>query len=320
MNKPAGTLSYKEYNRNNRWRQAKKNILKNWQLYIFILPAFLYFLIFAYVPMYGIQMAFKDFSPKLGITGSPWADPWYKHFLSFISAWNFKDIMLNTFTLALYRLVATFPIPIILALLINEVKNLKFKKLVQNVTYAPYFISMVVLVGMMDLLFAQNGIINQLIVMLGGESFNFLMNPSAFKHMYVWSDVWQKTGYSAVIYIAALAGVPNELHEAAMMDGASRLKRIWHINIPHILPTIIILLIMECGAVMNIGFEKIFLMQNDVNAMASEVISTYTYKLGILQRNYGLSAAVGLFNNLINLVLLLTVNTAARKVSDTSLF
>lgn len=320
MNTPEGALSVRQINRRNRWRRNKKNIFKNWQLYIFILPAFLYFLIFAYMPMYGVQMAFKDFSPKLGVAGSPWADPLFKYFQQFMGSWNFSKIFLNTISLSLYGLIAGFPLPILLALMLNEVKSLKFKKLVQNVTYVPYFISTVVLVGMIDLMFGYSGIVNQLITQMSGEAFNFLQNPPVFKHMYVWSGIWQSTGYGAIIYLAALAGVPGELHEAAMIDGAGRLRRIWHVNLPHIIPTIVILLIMNSGSIMNVGFEKVYLMQNDVITQASEVLSTYVYKIGILQRSYSLSAAIGLFNNLINLTLLVIVNTVSRKISDVALW
>lgn len=295
-------------------------IKRNKVLYLFILPAFLYFLIFAYLPMYGVQIAFKDFVANLGFGGSPWADPIFKHFITFFSSVNFKNILLNTLSISFYYLLASFPMPIILALLINEVKNTKFKKAVQNITYMPYFISTVVLVGMLQLIFARTGLVNNIAGLFGAEPTMFLMKDSVFNDMYVWSGVWQATGYGAVIYIAALAGVSPELHEAATIDGATRIQRIIHINLPAIMPTIVIMLIMGVGSIMNLSFEKILLMQTDSNLLVSEVISTYVYKLGIQKAQFSLSSAVGLFNNIINLTLLVLVNKVSRKISETSLW
>ena len=301
----------------------RKNFLlikKNKVLYLFILPAFLYFLIFAYVPMYGVQIAFKDFIATKGFMGSEWADPLFKHFQTFFSSVNFWNILRNTLGLSLYYLAVSFPAPIILALMINEVKNTKFKKAVQNITYMPYFISTVVLVGMVDLFFARTGLVNNILGLFGVEPIMFLMKDSMFNDLYVWSGVWQATGYGAVIYIAALAGVSPDLHEAATIDGATRFQRILHINLPAIMPTIVIMLIMSVGGIMNLSFEKVLLMQTDSNLMVSEVISTYVYKLGIQKAQYSLSTAVGLFNNVINLILLVTVNKISRKISETSLW
>lgn len=295
-------------------------IRRNWVLYLFILPAFLYFLIFSYVPMYGVQIAFKDFIATKGFTGSPWADPIFKHFRTFFSSVNFLQIFKNTIGLSVYYLAVSFITPIILALMINEVGNKYFKKLVQNITYMPYFISTVVLVGMVDLFLSRNGLFNQIGSLFGAEPVMFLMKDSMFDDIYVWSGVWQATGYGAVIYIAALSGVSPELHEAAIMDGANRMQRIRHINIPAIMPTIVVMLIMSVGGIMNLSFEKVLLMQKDGNIMVSEVISTYVYKLGIQKAQYSLSAAVGLFNNIINLILLVTVNKISAKISDNSLW
>lgn len=295
-------------------------IKRNKVLYLFILPAFLYFLIFAYLPMYGVQIAFKDFVANLGFGGSPWAEPLFKHFITFFSSVNFKNILLNTLSISFYYLLASFPVPIILALLINEVKNTKFKKAVQNITYMPYFISTVVLVGMLQLFFARTGLVNNIFGIFGAEPTMFLMKDSIFNDMYVWSGVWQASGYGAVIYIAALAGVSPELHEAATIDGATRIQRIIHINLPAIMPTIVIMLIMGVGSIMNLSFEKVLLMQTDSNIMVSEVISTYVYKLGIQKAQFSLSSAVGLFNNIINLTLLVLVNKFSRKISETSLW
>ena len=301
----------------------RKNLIlikKNRVLYLFILPAFLYFLIFAYVPMYGVQIAFKDFVATKGFLGSEWADPLFKHFQTFFSSVNFWNILRNTLGLSLYYLAVSFPAPIILALLINEVKNTKFKKAVQNITYMPYFISTVVLVGMVDLFFARTGLVNNILGLFGIEPIMFLMKDSMFNDLYVWSGVWQSTGYGAVIYIAALAGVSPDLHEAATIDGATRFQRILHVNLPAIMPTIVIMLIMSVGGIMNLSFEKVLLMQTDRNLMVSEVISTYVYKLGIQKAQYSLSTAVGLFNNAINLILLVSVNKISRRISENSLW
>lgn len=295
-------------------------IRRNKVLYLFILPAFLYFLIFIYVPIYGVQIAFKDFVASKGFSGSSWAVPFYKHFKTFFSSVYFLDILRNTLGLSLYYIAASFPAAIILALMINEVKNVRFKKAVQNITYIPYFISTVVLVGMINLFFARSGLVNNIAGLFGAEPQLFLQKDALFDDLYVWSGVWQTTGYSSVIFIAALAGVDPALHEAATLDGATRLQRIIHVNIPAIMPTIVVMLIMTLGGIMNLSMEKILLMQNDTNLMVSEVIATYVYKLGIQKAQYSLSTAVGLFNNVINLLLLVSVNWFSRKVNETSLW
>ena len=311
-----GRKTVRDRKLHNRWILIKRNRV----LYLFILPAFLYFLIFAYVPMYGIQIAFKDFIATKGFAGSPWADPIWKHFLTFFSSINFGNVFRNTIGLSLYYILASFPAPIILALMVNEVKNTKFKKLVQNFTYMPYFISTVVLVGMVQLFLARTGLFNQIGAIFGADPVMFLQKDSLFNDIYVWSGVWQISGYSAVIYIAALSGVSPELHEAAIMDGATKMQRIIHVNLPAIMPTIVIMLIMSVGGIMNLSFEKVLLMQTDSNLMVSEVISTYVYKLGIQKAQYSLSSAVGLFNNLINVTLLVIVNKISAKLSETSLW
>jgi len=296
------------------------SIFRNWQLYVFIAPAFVYILIFNYIPMYGVQLAFKNLSMRAGITASPWVDPIFKHFKDFFESYKFYDVIRNTLYINIYRLIAGFPFPIILAILLNELKSMRYRKIVQNVTYAPYFISTVVMVGVIKLFFAQKGIINQLTTLIGIAPVAFLQQGRLFAPLYIWTGIWQTVGYSSIIYFAALAGVSPELHEAAIMDGASRLRRIWHINLPHIRPTIIILLILDCAYLMNVGFEKIHLMQNAINIQYSEVFATYVYQLLMKQRNYGLGAAVGLFQNVINILLMLSVNWIAGKVSETSLF
>jgi putative aldouronate transport system permease protein len=296
------------------------SIVKNWQLYAFIAPAVLAVFVFSYMPLYGIQMAFKDFNLRLGIAASPWADPLFRHFSLFMNSTQFYNILRNTLTISIYGTLAGFPIPILLAIMLNEMKNKRYMKVIQNVTYAPHFISMVVIVGMINLFFSQTGMINQFLGLLGVSPTNFLMFERYFIHLFVWSGVWQSMGFASIIYFAALSGVSPELHEAAIIDGASRLRRIWHINLPHILPTIIILLILEMGRVMNVNFERVYLMQTGINLARSEVLITYVYKLGIIAGNFSLGSAVNLFNNVINMIMLIIVNFIARKTSEASLF
>lgn len=295
-----------------------KRMLKCWQLYVLLLPTLVFFIVFCYVPMYGVQLAFKDYNAMLGITGSPWVG--FEHFRRFFESYQFKQLLGNTLTLSIYQLAVSFPVPIILALALNQVKNAKFKKVVQTVTYAPHFISIVVLVGMLNVFFSTNGgLVNEIVKFFGGEAKLFLGQEQYFQHMYVWSGVWQSMGWSAIIYLAALSGVSPELHEAAVVDGASKIKRIWHIDIPAILPTIIILLILNCGQVMSIGFEKAFLMQNSLNIGTSEIIPTYVYKMGLLNAQYSFSTAVGLFNSVINCTLLFVVNKISKKAGQTGI-
>jgi len=269
--------------------------------------------------MYGVQIAFKNYNVAKGITASPWVG--FYHFDRFFRSYHFWPLLQNTLGLSLYNLIASFPAPIILALLINEVHNTKFKRIVQTITYAPHFLSTVVLVGMLTTFLSPKvGIVNNLIEALGGERIYFMAEPAWFKHMYVWSGVWQHMGWNAIIYLAALTTIGPELHEAAIIDGANKLQRIWHINIPGILPTAVILLILNLGQVMNVGFEKVFLMQNDLNMKASDVISTYVYRTGLLGAQYSFSTAVGLFNSVINFVLIIIVNTISRKITEVALW
>lgn len=301
-------------------REARlKKIKQSKQLYLFVLPAFLIILIFSYIPMYGIIIAFKDYVPALGITGSPWVG--FKHFTRFFNSYYFWDLLTNTLGISIYSLVVGFPLPIILALALNEFKDGPFKKFTQTVTYAPNFISVVVMVGMIiSFLSPSTGLINHFIEALGFERQAFMTDPKWFKTIYVFSGVWQTTGWSSVIYLAALSGVDPQLHEAAIVDGASRIKRIWHINLPTIRPTMVILLIMSVGSIMSLGYEKILLMQNPLNMESSNVISTFVYQQGLLDAQYSYATAVGLFNAVINAILLISVNKIASKINDTSLF
>lgn len=295
-----------------------KSVKKNWQLYVLLSPVILYFIIFHYFPMYGLQIAFKDFIASKGITGSPWVG--LKHFERFFNSYHFWRLIRNTIGIGVFTLAVSFPIPIILALALNEVKNLRYKKFVQTVVYAPHFLSTVVVVGMLLLFVKPDGMINQVVRLFGGTPIDFISEPAWFKSLYVFSDVWQTMGWSSIIYIAALTAVDPAQHEAAMIDGASRLQRIFHVNIPAIMPTIVILFILNAGSVMAVGFEKVFLMQNDLNMSASDVISTYVYRSGILEAQYSFSAAVGLFNSIINFIMLIMVNQIAKKVNETSLW
>lgn len=295
------------------------SIRRNWDLYLLTLPVVIYFIIFKYAPMYGVQIAFKDYIATKGIWGSPFAG--FKHFERFFRSYLFKTVVKNTLGISIYHLLAGFPIPIILALMMNEVKNQKFKKTVQTVTYAPHFLSTVVLVGMLtSMLSPRNGVVNQLLKSLGMEPIYFLGEAGLFKSIYVWSGIWQNAGWNSVIYMAALAGIDTQLYEAAIVDGATKRQRVWHITIPGILPTAITLLILNTGNIMDVGFEKVYLMQNGLNLTSSEVISTYVYKSGLVGAEYSFSTAVGLFNSIINFILLILVNKISRKTTETSLW
>lgn len=296
-----------------------RNLKKYWQYYILLLPALAYFLIFCYGPMYGAQIAFRDFNARDGITGSEWVG--FEHFERFFRSPNFTRLLRNTFVISAYGLVAGFPLPIILALSLNELQNSKVKKVAQTITYAPYFISTVVMCGMI-IAFTNpsTGIINKLIVALGGEAIPFMSESSLFPSIYVWTGVWQGTGWGSVIYFAALSGVDPQLLEAATLDGASRWQKIWYINLPTLVPTIVIMLIMNCGNLLSVGYEKVFLLQNALNMNTAEVISTYVYKTGLVSGQYDFSTAIGLFNSVINLVLLVVVNTISRRISENSLW
>jgi putative aldouronate transport system permease protein len=289
----------------------------NWQLYVLLSPALIYFLIFKYYPMYGVQIAFKDFRAVDGILGSKWVG--FKHFVNFFDSYYFWTLIKNTLGINLYAL-ALFPISIIVALSLNELRDGRFKKIAQTITYAPHFISVVVFCGMIiAFLDPETGIVNNFLKWLGFEPIRFMESPAWFKSIYVWSNEWQNLGWGAIIYLAALAGIDPQLHEAAKVDGATRLQRIWHINLPGIMPTIIILLILNMGNLMSIGFEKILLLQNDLNLDSSQVIQTYVYKAGLLHAQYSYSTAVGLFNSLVNFILLVTFNQLARR-TGTSLW
>ncbi len=315
----AGKAPSAPMNKKNKGRRLLLAIKRHWRLYVLITPVLVYFAIFHYLPMYGVQIAFKDFIGTRGIWGSPWVG--FKHFERFFESYFFWRLLKNTIGISLYELAVGFPVPILLALMINEVRQSSYKRFVQTVTYAPHFLSTVVLVGMLVIFLSPtSGIINKAIEAFGGEPVYFLTEPQWFKSIYVFSGVWQTMGWSSIIYLAALTGIDPHLHEAARVDGATRLQRIWHINLPGIRPTIVILLILNIGSIMGVGFEKIFLMQNSLNMESSDVISTYVYRSGILGAQYSFSAAVGLFNSIVNFILLISVNQIARRLNQASLW
>lgn len=297
--------------------KLKKHLLESWQWYILLIPAVIYLIIFDYVPMYGVQIAFKNYRTSKGITGSEWVG--FKHFERFINYPNFGKMIKNTLSITLYS-VLTFPLPVVFALLINEVRNMKFKKSVQMVTYMPHFLSEVVVCSLVILFLDRtSGPITNLVVALGGERTNLMTNPDAFADIYVWSGVWKNLGWNSILYISALSAVPQEEVEAATIDGANRLQVMLHVNIPHILPTVAITLIMNCGGMLSVGFNKIFLLQNDLNLTASSVISTYVYEMGMLNGQWSYASAVGLFNNVVNVIVLMIVNWIVKKLSGTGL-
>ncbi len=301
------------------FKKTLQGIVRNKALYFFVIPAFLYLLFFNYMPIYGLQIAFKDFDPAFGIEGSEWVG--FEHFIEFFTSYSFTTLLVNTLRISFYQLVFGFPFPIILALLLNYCPFPWLKKITQTSTYLPNFISIVVLVGMLFIFFSPStGIVNIVIESLGFQPIDFLGSADLFPDMYVWSGIWQTTGWSSIIYISALAGVSPEIHEAAIVDGATKLQRIRHIDLPSILPTIIIILILSSGRVMSIGFEKAFLMQTAPNLLTSEIISTQVYKVGIQGAQYSYAAAIGLFNNVINFILLLSVNKLSNKATGSGLW
>lgn len=302
-------------------RRLARRALRNWRLYLMLVPPMAFTVIFLYGPLYGIQIAFKQFTVAGGITGSPWVG--FENFVTFFQSGEFWPIIRNTLILNFYELLAVFPLPIILALLLNAVRSRQYGRFVQLVTYAPHFISTVVVVSIMVMLLDPNGgLANQILVSLGLHRVDFLGNPDLFRHVYVWSGAWQTAGYSAIIYLAALSGVNPELHEAAIVDGASRLQRVWHIDLPAIVPVSVTLAVLSMGSILSSGFEKVLLMQNDLNLSVSEVIDTYVYKVGLQSSipQFSYATAIGVFKSVIAFVLLLCANAFARRVAKQGLF
>ena len=300
-------------------KRISVEVKRHWQLYLMLVLPVTYLIIFAYLPMGGAVIAFKDYSIRGGIWGSEWVG--LKHFKNFFTTPDFKNLMTNTLALSLYSLIISFPMPILLALAINEMRGRHYKKVVQMVTYLPYFISTVVLVGIMQNIFSvRTGLVNNIIMLFGGKAVDFMGKPGLFRSLYVWSGVWQGMGYSAVIYIAALASVHISQTEAAIIDGAGRFARVWNVDIPAIMPTIVIQLILAVGSIMSLGFEKVYLMQNPVNMQTSEIISTFVYKRGLINFQYSYATAVGLFNSVCNMVLIVLANMFSKRVNETSLW
>lgn len=300
-----------------------KRILSNWQVYLFLLLPLIYILVYNYYPMLGLQIAFKDFNIKEGIWGSPFIG--FKYFNKFFESYQFTRVLKNTIVLSFYTIFATFPLPIIFALLLNSVRKERFKKFVQTATYMPHFISLVVMVGIMMQIFnSRSGIYGSLYQFISGNyPADLFGSASTFPHLYVWSEVWQSFGWGSIVYLAALTSISPELHEAAEIDGANRFQRVLHVDLPGILPTATVMLILRAGQVMSIGFEKVYLMQNSLNISSSEIISTYVYKIAMgidSIPNYSYSTAIGLFNSVVNLCMIVCVNSICRKLSETSLW
>ena len=303
--------------------KVKKNITRYWQLYTFLLIPLIYVVVFKYIPMGGLVMAFEKFSPRLGIFKSEWVG--FANFKKFFNSYQFWRILKNTLILSIYNLLAKFPIPIVFALMMNCIRRERLKKGIQTIVVLPHFISTTVIVGILLQLFNnQTGLYGYIGQWLTGENpANILGSTAAFRHLYVWSGIWKDFGWGSIIYTAALAGVDPTYHEAAMLDGATRFQRILHVDLPSITPTIIIMLILDAGKVMSLGFEKVYLMQNSLNLPVSQVISTYVYDVGLVNANassFSYATAIGIFNSVINLILIYTVNKISRRVSETSLW
>ena len=303
-------------------RSLMIGIKRHWQMYVFALFPFAYLVIFKYVPMVGIQIAFKDFTMAGGIYHSRWVGLYQFH--KFFGSFQFQRVLVNTITLSFYALIAGFPLPIALALMMNALRSRRFRSFVQNVTYMPHFISTVVMVGILNQFFnTRVGTFSHIWHLFSSnDTPDLLASATAFTHMYVWSGIWQGMGWDSIIYMAALSNVDETLHEAAMIDGASRFRRVLCIDLPAIIPTISIMLILRCGRIMGIGFDKVYLMQNNLNLRASEVISTYVYKVGLqsTSSDFSYSTAIGLFNSVVNFMLLVIVNAISRRVGESSLW
>lgn len=302
----------------NQAARLARDFALNKYLYIMMIPVVIYYLVFHYAPMYGALIAFKDYSPMKGIVGSDWVG--FRHFADFFNSYYFWRILKNTITISLYSLIFEFPTPIILALLINEVRHKTFKRVAQTITYMPYFISLVVICGIITDFTNADGIINRIFVWMGYDGQAMLQRPELFRSIYILSEIWQRIGWESIIYIAALMGIDQEQYEAARMDGASRFKQMMHITLPGIMPTIAIMMILRMGNLLNVGFEKIILLYNPITYDTADVISSFVYRKGLLEFGWSYSSAVGLFNSVINLILLVTANYVSRRLNDSSLW
>ena len=298
--------------------RAKKDWKRNKSLYLLVVPVLLFYICFHYKPMYGAIIAFQDYNPRKGISGSEWVG--FQQFIRFFNSPYFGRLLRNTLLLSVYGIIFGFPIPIILALLLNELKAEKYKKVVQTVTYLPHFISMVVVTGIIKDFTQSTGLINDIVVMLGGERTSLIMNPNLYRTIYIVSDIWQGIGWGSIIYLSALSGVAQDLYEAAAIDGAGRWKQMLHVTLPGIAPTIVIQLILRVGQLLGSGYEKTILLYNEATYETADIIGSYIYRVGILERDWSYSTAIGLFNSAINLVLLVITNKISRKLSETSLW
>lgn len=305
--------------KNDKWSRIKRKLAQDWQLYLFVLPAIIYYFVFNYIPLYGIQIAFKDYKAVLGINGSPWVG--LKHFQAFFSGYLFKDLILNTLILNLGNIVLSFPIPVILALLLNRLEGPKLKKFTQTVIYIPHFVSTVVLAGMLFIfLDPTNGFINLLIKSLGGTPQYFMADPNWFRPVFILSNIWQSAGWGTIVYIAALTGVDPELYESAKIDGANISQQIWYIDMPTIVPMAMMMLILDSGKVMAGNMQKTLLLQTAANKATSNTIGVYVYTMGLTSGQFSYTAAIGLFQNVISFVMVMTVNSISKKLSSTSMF
>lgn len=300
------------------WKMVLKDIKSNKCIYLMLLPVLLFYILFHYKPMYGAIIAFKDFKPMLGIWESPWIG--LEHFREFLGSYNFWSVLRNTVLISVYDLAFGFPAPVILALMLNEIRSSLFKRSVQTITYMPHFISLVVVCGMIKEFTASDGVINDIIAFFGGERATMLLKPEYFKTIFVSSGIWQHIGWGSIIYLAALTSIDSNQYEAAMIDGAGRWKQLWHVTLPGIMPTIVIMLILRLGQVMNVGFEKIILLYNPTTYETADVISSFVYRKGLQEFSYSFSSAVGLFNSLINFCLVLSSNWISKKLNETSLW
>jgi putative aldouronate transport system permease protein len=300
-------------------KSLAKQIWAKRGLFLLMLLPIMWYIVFKYIPMYGVQLAFRRYNPSLGITKSPWVG--LKYFKQFFNSYYFMDILWNTVSLSLYQLVVGFPLPIILALMINEVHSRKYQKFVQNVTYIPHFLSVVVVVSMLNLFCDPTyGIFNKFLGLFGVAAVDYMAKPGAFQTLYVFSNVWQNMGFNAIIYIAVLSSLDQDMYEAATIDGCSRFKQVLYISLPALVPTIMTLLVMRLGSIMNVGFEKVLLMQNPVNMSKSNIIATFVYTNGIQKGEFSYSTAIGLFNSLINFILLFTTNRLSKKLTGSGLW
>ena len=308
----------KKHNSLSRWNVIKADFRINKSLYLLVLPVLIYFAVFWYTPMYGALIAFKNYSPRLGVMGSEWAG--FEHFERFFTSPSFFTLLGNTLRISLASLLFGFPAPILLALMLNELRSHRFAKVVQNFTYLPHFISLVVICGMVKTFTRDTGIVTYILSFFGVEKVSLLNYPKYFVPIYVGSTIWQEMGWGAIVYLAALTGVDGSLYEAAMIDGAGKWKQLIHVTLPSIVPTIIIMLILRMGGILNVGYEKIILLYNDATLETADVISTYVYRKGLLDQSWSFSTAVNTFNSVINLIFLCSANYLSRKYNDSSLW